>query len=139
MLTGEFRHSIDAKGRIIIPAKLREDLGDLFVITKGLDNCLYVYSMREWEKLEEKIDTLPFSKARSMQRFFFASAADAEPDKQGRIVVPPALREYAGLTKDVVITGNATHAEVWDKEAFDALMGELTSEVILGIMEENGF
>lgn len=89
MLTGEYRHSIDAKGRIIMPAKFREELGAKFILTKGLDNCLFVYSLGEWELLEAKIRELPLSKARNMQRFFFASAADVEPDKQGRVGCSP--------------------------------------------------
>lgn len=139
MLTGEYRHSIDAKGRIIMPAKFREELGAKFILTKGLDNCLFVYSLGEWELLEAKIRELPLSKARNMQRFFFASAADVEPDKQGRVVVPPALREYAALNKDVVIAGNATRAEIWDKDAYDKLMSELTSDMIVETMEQIGF
>ena len=139
MLTGEYRHSIDAKGRIIMPAKFREELGAKFILTKGLDNCLFVYSLGEWELLEAKIRELPLSKARNMQRFFFASAADVEPDKQGRVGVPPALREYAALNKDVVIAGNATRAEIWDKDAYDKLMSELTSDMIVETMEQIGF
>ena len=103
------------------------------------DNCLFVYSLGEWELLEAKIRELPLSKARNMQRFFFASAADVEPDKQGRVVVSPALREYAALNKDVVIAGNATRAEIWDKDAYDKLMSELTSDMIVETMEQIGF
>ena len=88
MLIGEYRHSLDPKGRVNFPAKLREDLGDSFIICKGLDNCLYVYRMSEWDKLVEKTSALPSSKARTIQRFFFASAVCCEPDKQGRVLIP---------------------------------------------------
>ena len=92
MLIGEYGYSIDVKGRLNFPAKLREDLGDTFVLTKGFDDkCLLVYSMEEWKNFEDKVKSLPMSKARNLQRFFFASATEIEPDKQGRIVVPAGI------------------------------------------------
>jgi len=106
MLIGEYSYSVDVKGRLSFPVKLREDLGNNFIITKGLgDNCLFVYSMEEWQNVEQKIKGLPLSKARSLQRFFFASALEVEPDKQGRIVLPSNLREYAQLEKEVMVIG----------------------------------
>ena len=101
MLMGEYNHTIDAKGRLIVPAKFREVLGDEFVVTKGLDNCLFVYPNDEWQKFEEKLQTLPLTNknARQFTRFFLAGAASVEVDKQGRILLPSVLREFAGLEK----------------------------------------
>ena len=139
MLIGEYQHSIDAKGRINFPAKLREELGAQFVITKGLDNCLFVYRMEEWRTLEEKTRSLPTSKARQIQRFLFAGAALAEPDKQGRVLIPQKLREYAGLGEDVTVVGVSTRAEIWDTARWNELNGGLTSESVAEAMDELGF
>ena len=118
MFIGEYEHSVDAKGRVIMPAKLREDIGEKFIVTKGLDGCLFAYSKTEWLNFEEKLKALPLNdkNARAFLRFFVSSANMCELDKQGRILVPAALREFAGLTKDVVLTGNLTRIEVWSKE-----------------------
>lgn len=139
MLIGEYRHSLDPKGRVNFPAKLREDLGDSFIICKGLDNCLYVYRMGEWDKLVEKTAALPSSKARTIQRFFFASAACCEPDKQGRVLIPQTLRDYAGLTGEIAIIGVSTRAEIWDSARWDEANAALTSESVAETMEELGF
>lgn len=139
MLIGEFRPTIDTKGRLNFPSKLREDLGEEFIITKGLDNCLCVYPMPEWEKLERKISELPSSKSRNLQRFFFASATKAQIDSQGRLLVPQALREYASLKKDVTVIGASIRAEIWDSENYDNIMSGLTSEAIEEAMDELGF
>ena len=128
MLIGEYRHSLDPKGRVNFPAKLREDLGDSFIICKGLDNCLYVYRMSEWDKLVEKTSALPSSKARTIQRFFFASAVCCEPDKQGRVLIPQTLRDYAGLTGEIAVSGVSTRAEIWDSARWDEANAALTSE-----------
>lgn len=118
MFMGEYNHTIDAKGRLIIPAKFRELLGDEFVLTKGLDGCLSIYPMDEWGAFEQKLRALPLTNknARTFSRFFVAGAAMCELDKQGRILVPQTLREFAGLEKDVVLTGNLNRIEVWSKE-----------------------
>lgn len=118
MLMGEYNHTIDAKGRLIVPAKFREVLGDEFVVTKGLDNCLFVYPNDEWQKFEEKLQTLPLTNknARQFTRFFLAGAASVEVDKQGRILLPSVLREFAGLEKDVVLVGVASRIEIWSKD-----------------------
>lgn len=118
MLLGEYRHNVDIKGRVSVPSKFREDLGQSFVVTKGLDNCLFVYSKSEWETFENKLKQLPLTNqdARSFMRFFFAGATECEVDKQGRINIPQVLREYANITKDVVIVGVATRAEIWDSQ-----------------------
>ena len=118
MLLGEYRHNVDIKRRVSVPSKFRGDLGQTFVITKGLDNCLFMYSKQEWETFEQKLKSLPLTNqdARSFVRFFFAGATECEVDKQGRVNIPQNLREYANITKDVVIVGVATRAEIWDSE-----------------------
>lgn len=117
MFMGEYSHTIDAKGRIIVPAKFRESLGDNIVVTKGLDNCLFVYTSEDWRKFEEKLRTLPLTNkdARKFTRFFLAGAAEMEIDKQGRILIPSVLREFAALEKDVVLVGVVSRIEIWDK------------------------
>ncbi len=118
MLIGEFEHNLDAKGRMIMPAKIRYDVGDTFVISKGLDGCLFGFSMNEWNNFEEKLKTLPLTNknARDFVRFFLSGAVEAEVDKQGRFLIPANLREYAGLTKETIITGVGTRIEIWDKD-----------------------
>lgn len=140
MLIGEYCYNIDVKGRINFPSKLREDLGERFIIAKGLgDNCLFVYSLDEWQNMEQKIKSLPLSKARNLQRFFFASACEVEPDKQGRIVIPSNLREYSALEKEVWIIGASSHCEIWSKENWDSICSELDSQTIANAMEELDF
>jgi MraZ protein len=118
---GEFQHTVDPKGRVIIPSAFREELGEKFILTKGLDGCLFAYSKAEWTNLEEKLKTLPLASkdARAFTRFFFSSAAECEKDKQGRIVIPQNLRAYAGLEKDVYIIGVSTRVEIWDRERWE--------------------
>ena len=121
MLLGEYRHNVDAKGRVSVPSKFRGYWGQSFVVTKGLDNCLYLYSKDEWKKFEDKLKNLPITsqEARSFVRFFFAGASECEVDKQGRINIPQNLREYARIQKDVVIVGVSTRAEIWNSENWD--------------------
>ena len=138
-MKGEYRHSIDVKGRLFIPAKLREELGERFTVTRGLDKCLAIYPENEWNILEERIRALPMSKARDLQRFFFSSAFDAELDSQGRILLPAGLRKYAELTKEAVITGVSGQAEIWDAASWDAYNDAITEERIIEAMEELGF
>ncbi len=118
MLMGEYMHSIDAKGRVILPADFRTELGDTFIVTKGLDGCLFIYAQSEWEQLSEKLRQLPLAKteARAFVRFFFAGARQVELDKQGRFLIPATLRQHASLQKDVVLIGVSTRIEVWSKE-----------------------
>ena len=118
MFMGEYNHTVDTKGRLIVPSKFREQLGDEFVVTKGLDGCLFVYSKSEWENIEEKFRNVPptTKDARKFARFFFAGAASCEVDKQGRILLPVVLREYAGIEKDVVSVGVVNRVEIWDKD-----------------------
>lgn len=123
---GEHQHTIDPKGRLIVPAKFREELGERFVATKGLDNCLFVYPMEEWKVLEQKLKGLPFTKAdaRAFVRFFFSGATECELDKQGRILIPGNLREYAKLDKDVVVIGVSSRVEIWSKENWEKYSNE---------------
>ena len=118
MFMGEYSHNIDAKGRMIVPSKFREQLGNEFVVTKGLDGCLFVYSNEEWKHIEEKFREIPLTTkdARKFSRFFFAGAASCEVDKQGRILLPANLREYAGIEKEVVSVGVLSRVEIWSKD-----------------------
>ena len=138
-MKGEFQHNIDAKGRLFIPAKFREELGKMFIITKGLDGCLFVYSASAWEVLEDNINQLPLSKSRNLQHFFFSSAADCVPDAQGRVLIPQNLREYAALQKEVTIIGVSGRVEIWNTARWKAINEELTPESIAEAMEELGF
>ena len=129
MFIGEFFHSFDEKGRVNFPAKLREELGEQFVITKGLDGCLSAYSMEKWEHISKIVDGLPQAKARNLKRFMFSSATVVNPDKQGRVLV----------TKDVAVIGASDHVEIWDREAWTALNAEMNSDDIAAAMDELGF
>ena len=121
MFMSEYNHTLDTKGRLIIPAKFRETLGEEFVISKGMDGCLFVYANDDWNAFEQKLTSLPLinKEARQFARFFLAGAATVEVDKQGRILLPAVLREFAGLEKDVVLVGSASKIEIWSKERFD--------------------
>jgi len=121
MFIGEFKHNIDEKGRLAIPVKFRSDLAKGAVVTRGLDNCLFVYSLDEWEKLANKLSNLPISqaKARAFARLMLAGAMDVVPDKQGRINLPEYLRQYAGLNKSVVVAGLYNRLEIWDSVTWD--------------------
>lgn len=123
MFMGEYNHTIDAKGRVIVPSRFRETLGDEFVITKGLDGCLFVYDTNEWAAFEEKLKSLPITNkdARAFVRFFLAGAASVEVDKQGRILLPASLRDFAELTKDVVLIGVGSRIEIWSKERWEGI------------------
>lgn len=122
MFRGEISHSIDVKGRMIVPSKFRDGLSERFIITKGLDKCLFVYTLQEWEEFERKIEKLPVTDAgvRKFVRFFFGSAFEAERDAQGRALIPPNLREYAGIVKDIVSIGVANRIEIWSRENWDS-------------------
>ena len=120
MFMGEYNHTIDAKGRIIVPSKFREALGENFVVTLGLDGCLFVYPNEEWLTFVNQLKNLPGNKdARQLQRYFMAGAADCEVDKQGRILIPSKLREHASLVKDVVFVGVLSKIEIWSKERWE--------------------
>lgn len=144
MLKGEYSHNIDPKGRLIVPAKFRDDLGEHFVITKGMENCLYAYPENEWIAFEEKLTALPTTtdkKARAFAYFFQGSAVDGDLDKQGRTLIPAVLRNHANLEKEVVFIGMGKRAEIWDKAKWDEKNAEveLSIEDIASDMEANGF
>ena len=121
MFMGEYNHTVDAKGRLIVPSKFREQLGDEFVVTKGLDGCLFVYENTEWKALEEKLHALPLTNAnaRKFSRFFLAGATTCDVDKLGRILVPAVLRDFAGIDKDAVLVGVGSRIEIWSKDAWN--------------------
>ena len=125
-LTGEYEHRLDTKGRLIMPSKLREELGCTFMITKGLDNCLYVYPNDEWQQSADKLNQLPMTNksARQFKRFFNSGAVKCETDAQGRVIIPQTLRTFSNIEKDVVIIGNGEKAEIWNKEAWDEINNE---------------
>jgi MraZ protein len=122
MFIGEYQHALDPKNRIIVPSKFREGLDNTFVMTKGLDGCLYGYPKAEWTRLEEKLKALPLTNkdARAFQRFFFSGAAEIEVDKQGRALIPQNLIEYAVITKDIVTIGVSSRIEIWSKEKWES-------------------
>lgn len=130
MLMGEFHHNIDEKNRLVIPSKFRSELGEKFIVTRGLDNCLFIYSMSEWEKLVLKLKTLPFTQmnARKFSRFFLSGAIDAEFDRSGRICITSPLIEYAGITKECVIIGVSDRLEIWSKEAWEKFLSDNETE-----------
>ena len=122
MFIGEYHHTIDEKGRIIIPAKFREELGKEFIITRGIENCLFVYSKENWAQITNKLNSLPFTKkdARTFNRFFMSGATDVELDKQGRVNISKPLIDYANLLKDCVIIGTGDRLEVWSQESWES-------------------
>ena len=137
-MTGTYEHSIDAKGRLFIPAKLREELGVTFYLAMGVDECLAIYPQETWNRFTEKFASLPMSQSAAM-RPLFANASKCELDSQGRILLPAGLRKYAELTKEAVITGVSGHAEIWDAARWDAYNDAITEERIIEAMEELGF
>ena len=143
MFKGEYNHTIDTKGRVIIPAKFREKLGDSFVVTKGLDGCLYGYANEDWQAFEDKLSSLPITNKNSRQftRFFMAGAADCEVDKQGRILLPAVLREFAGLEKDVVLVGVSKRIEIWSKEKWSEITSQYDNDMdeVAANLDELGF
>ncbi len=140
MLIGEYYHNLDTKGRVSIPSKFRDDLGGTFVLSKGLDNCLYAYSATEWKGFQNDLLALRGADAQRVRRFFFSGASECEIDSQGRVVLPPAFREYAGLKKELVIIGVSNRAEIWDKEKWESYISDSSfdSEEISGAMERLG-
>lgn len=131
MLMGEFHHNIDDKGRLVIPTKFRMELGESFVLARGLEKCLYAYSMTEWNKLVEKLNELPFNKkdVRTFNRTFFSGATVCEFDKNGRINITSPLVSYAGLTSKCVIIGVNDRLEIWDEKAFDNFLTESSDNI----------
>lgn len=140
MLIGEYEHSLDSKNRIIMPSKFRDDIGEKFIVTKGLDGCLFAYSLQEWKNFEEKLRSLPLSSkdARAFSRFFFAGAADCLLDKQGRFLIPSNLIEFAGLEKDLVIVGMNSRIEIWAKSKWENVDEQISADEIAEKMEMLG-
>ena len=140
MFMSEYNHTIDAKGRLIIPSKFRDQLGEEFVVTKGMDGCLFVYANEDWTAFEQKLTSLPLinKEARKFARFFLAGAAQVELDKQGRILLPSNLREFAALEKDIVLVGVGTRIEIWSKEAWETISEEDNMDDISATMEGLG-
>ncbi|CEG26723.1 division/cell wall cluster transcriptional repressor MraZ [Bacillus sp. B-jedd] len=126
MFMGEYHHNIDNKGRLIVPSKLRDDLGEMFIITRGLDRCLFGYPLTEWSVIEDKLKALPLTKkdARAFTRFFFSGATESEIDKQGRINIPAPLLDYAQLQKECVILGVSNRIEIWSKQIWEEYFQE---------------
>ena len=138
-VTGEYQHSLDNKGRLFIPAKLRDELGEVFFVTLSMDPCLCAYSSENWQAFSEKVSAMPYVKQRKM-RPLFAHAARCELDAQGRVLIPQSLRDYAGLIKSVTVVGCNNHAELWSSEAWSAVYeAETTPENIAAVMEELEF
>lgn len=131
MFRSEFQHSLDSKGRFTVPAKLREQLGEVFIATKGFEGCVFLYPMKEWQAVEEKLSSLPFtnSKARAVMRFFFSSACECEMDKQGRVLLPANLREHAGIQREIVIIGVRERLEVWSREKWEKYYAECAESI----------
>ena len=141
MFIGEYRHSLDEKGRVIVPAKYRDKLGDAFVLTKGLDGCLFIYTLAEWSIFEQKLRSLPLTntKARKFVRFFLSGAIECNTDKQGRILIPVNLRDYSEIEKDIFFVGMSNRIEVWsDKKWIDYNEDEIDVEILAEHMEELG-
>ena len=139
-LMGTYSHNMDAKGRLNFPTKLREGLGDVFYVTKALDQpCLTVYSETEWERLSAKIAALPEAKGSQMKRWLFSGAAALQPDKQGRVLIPQELRNFAGLEKDVVVVGANNKAEIWDRSRWGAWNASFDVQKMLDVLNELGF
>lgn len=126
MLMGEYHHTIDDKGRIFVPAKFRPELGEQFVVTRGLESCLFVYSMNEWNKIVSKLNTLPFTKqsVRNFSRFFLSGATIVELDKQGRINITSPLTTYASLEKECIIIGVGERLEIWNEKAWNEFLDQ---------------
>ncbi|ASV69916.1 division/cell wall cluster transcriptional repressor MraZ [Cytobacillus sp. FSL W7-1323] len=126
MFMGEYHHNVDTKGRLIVPAKFRENLGETFVLTRGLDQCLFGYPLTEWKELEEKLKALPMTKkdARAFTRFFFSGATECEIDKQGRVNIASPLMQYAKLDKECVVLGVSNRIEIWSRSLWEEYFAE---------------
>ena len=140
MFRGEFHHSLDEKGRVIIPSKIREGLGKVFYMTKGIDHNILLYSEEEWNLFYSKLSKLPMTNknARNFKRLFLSGLVECEPTSQGRILIPPSLRSYAGIDKEVVITGNGEYAEIWNEKAWEERMNDLDPDTIAGELDAAG-
>lgn len=134
-LTGSYQHNIDSKGRLTVPAKLREQLGEAFYLTKGIDGCIFVYPEKEWEAFLDNLCNRPISQAAAVQRHFIANSALVETDGMGRVLIPKNLREYASLEKDTMFLGVGKRAEIWSAEKYEEFISAQTQDNILSAME----
>ena len=134
MLMGSYQHNIDAKGRVIMPARFREELGEVFYATKGTDECVTIMSAQSWDELGKKICSLPSGKAKDLRRFVFSGASELIPDKQGRVLIPQLLRDYAHLDKDIMIIGTGTMVEMWDLDRWNKYNSDISESQVLDIM-----
>lgn len=132
---GNFSQTMDVKGRMSFPQKLRDIIGDKFIVTKGLDGCLFAYSLESFEAISEKIRALPMIRGRAVQRKIMSWAVEVEADKQGRILIPQNLREQAGLTKDIIVAGVFDRCEIWDKQRFEDINAAADDEELLSALE----
>ncbi len=139
MLSGEYKHNIDAKNRMFLPAKFRERMGDTVVIVKSIDKCISVYPMDAWNAFSERLEALPEMQARKIKRFIYSSASDIQIDSQGRIVIPQNLKDYAMLEKGTVVIGNGDHCEIWDEELYRAEMEDANTEDMIQTLISLGF
>lgn len=137
-MKGEYTCALDDKGRLNFPARLRDELGESFVVSRWLEGCLAVFPAQKWDEAQERVEAMGLAKGRQIARFLFTGAADTVPDKQGRVRIPDHLRRFAGLEKDVVVTGNGSYAEIWDAGKWDA-MNVFDNDTMAGILEEVGF
>lgn len=139
MFYGEYRHSIDAKGRLFIPVKLREELGEKFMLSRGLDKCVAIYPMDAWNDFTERLEKLPVAKERRVRRYFYSGAYECSLDAQGRIVLSQMYREFAALDKDVIIAGNRSHLEIWDADVWDSEQQFINNEEVTKELVELDF
>ena len=139
MFMGEYHHTIDDKGRLIIPAKFRSELGDKFIITRGIENCLFAYPEKRWEEIVHKLESLPFTKkdARNFTRFFLSGATVAEFDKQGRVNITSPLINYAGIEKECIIIGTGDRLEIWSEDAWNSFFN--SASINMSDIAENLF
>lgn len=136
MFMGQYEHTIDAKGKTVVPVQYRQSLGDTFVITRGLDGCLFLYPLQEWQVFVDKLQALPSDqKTRKLQRQFLSKAMEVTPDKQGRILIPSLLRDKAGLVKDIVFVGMMNRIEIWDKARLEAEEDEEDGSLLEMVMD----
>ena len=141
MIAGDHRHRLDSKGRLTLPSKFRPFLGDQVVVTKGLDKCLFVFPMNKWQEVVAKLDALPLGdrNARRARRWIIGSAHVQEIDRAGRILIPPSLRDYAGITQEVIVTGLHTYMELWAPEAWDQEVEDIDENEVLPGSWPSGF
>lgn len=139
MFYGEYRHSIDAKGRLFIPVKLRGELGDNFILSKGLDKCVCIYPLEAWNEFTERLEKLPVAKERRIRRYFYSGAYECSLDAQGRINLSQMYREFASLKKEVVIAGNRSHLEIWSEAAWEEEQQFIDNEEVTKELEELDF